>query len=76
MIIDVSLEKIKSDKYFLDLFINAKFNKLNVNCNILQGDFFSDSFHYFPITKNNETLAITDIGSVRFVPLLEGKENK
>ena len=28
------------------------------------------------ISKNNETLPITDIGSVRFVPLLEGKENK
>ena len=28
------------------------------------------------ISKNNETLSITDIGSVRFVPLLEGKENK
>ena len=38
-------------------FVNAKFNKLNVNCNILQSDFFSDSFHYFPITKNNETFS-------------------
>ena len=28
------------------------------------------------ISKNNETLSITDLGSVRFVPLLEGKENK
>mgnify|MGYP001161462720 FL=1 len=28
------------------------------------------------ISKNNETLSVTDIGSVRFVPLLEGKENK
>ena len=28
------------------------------------------------ISKNNETLLITDLGSVRFVPLLEGKENK
>ena len=28
------------------------------------------------ISKNKETLSITDLGSVRFVPLLEGKENK
>ena len=54
MIIDVNLDKIKGDKNLSEIFINAKFNKLNLNCNILQGDFFSDSFHYFPITKNNE----------------------
>ena len=28
------------------------------------------------ISKNKETISITDIGTVRFVPLLEGKENK
>ena len=28
------------------------------------------------ISKNNKALSITDLGSVRFVPLLEGKENK
>ena len=28
------------------------------------------------ISKNNQTLSITDIGTVRFVPLLEGKERK
>ena len=28
------------------------------------------------ISRNNETLSITDIGNVRFVPLLEGKEKK
>ena len=57
MIIDVNLDKIKGDKYLSELFINAKFNKLNLNCNILKGNFFSDSFHYFPITKNNETFS-------------------
>ena len=57
MIIDVDLDKIKNNKYFSDLFVNAKFNKLNLNCNILQDDFFSDSFHYFPITKKNETFS-------------------
>ena len=57
MIIDVNLDKIKSNKYFSELFINAKFNKLDLSCNILQGDFFFDSFHYFPITKKNETFS-------------------
>ena len=57
MIIDVDSDKIKSNKYFSDLFVNAKFNKLNLNCNILQGNFFSDSFYYFPITENNETFS-------------------
>ena len=57
MIIDVDFDKIKNDKSFSELFINAKFNKLNLSCNILQGDFFSDSFHYFPITKKNETFS-------------------
>ena len=28
------------------------------------------------ISRNNETLSITDIGNVRFVPLLEGKDKK
>ena len=28
------------------------------------------------ISRNHETLSITDIGNVRFVPLLEGKEKK
>ena len=28
------------------------------------------------ISKNNKALSISDLGSVRFVPLLEGKENK
>ena len=28
------------------------------------------------ITKNNENIEIQDLGSVRFVPLLEGKESK
>ena len=57
MIIDVNLDKLKSNKYLSDLFVNAKFNNFNINCNILQGDFYSDSFHYFPITKSNETFS-------------------
>ena len=57
MLEDISLDNIKSNKYYKDIFINANFNNLNLNCNILQGSFCSDSFHYFPITNNYETFS-------------------
>ena len=55
MIIDINSSKIKNDKRLSNLFVNANFNNLSINCNILKGNFFSDSFYYFPITENNET---------------------
>ena len=57
MIIDKNTNKIKSDKRLLNLFVNTNFNNLSINCNILKGNFFSDSFYYFPITENNETFS-------------------
>ena len=57
MLTDVNIDKLKNDKYFKNLFLNAKFENLSLNCNILNGNFFSDSFHYFPITNNNETFS-------------------
>ncbi len=57
MIIDKNTDKIKSDKRLLNLFVNTNFNNLSINCNILKGNFFSDSFYYFPITENNETFS-------------------
>ena len=41
----------------VNLFVNANFSNLSINCNILKGNFFSDSFYYFPITENNETFS-------------------
>ena len=57
MIVDVNTNKIKSDKRLLNLFVNKNFSNLSINCNILKGNFFSDSYYYFPITENNETFS-------------------
>ena len=57
MIIDINSTEIKSDKRLSNLFLNANFSNLSINCNILKGNFFSDSFYYFPITENNETFS-------------------
>ncbi len=57
MLEDISTPKIDSEKSISSLFINANFNELSVNCNILKTNFFSDSFYFFPITKNNQTFS-------------------
>ena len=57
MIIDINSTKIKSDKRLSNKFINSNFSNLSINCNILKGNFFSDSFYYFPITEDNETFS-------------------
>ena len=57
MIVDINSTKIKSDKQLSNLFVNANFDNLSINCNILKGNFYSDSFYYFPITENNETFS-------------------
>ena len=57
MIVDINSTKIKSDKRLSNLFVNANFSNLSINCNMLKGNFYSDSFYYFPITENNETFS-------------------
>ena len=57
MLVDINPTKIKSDKRLSNLFVNANFNNLSINCNILQGNFYSDSFYYFPITEDNKTFS-------------------
>ena len=57
MIIDLNSTKIKNEKHLSNLFFNANFSNLSINCNILKGSFYSDSFYYFPITENNETFS-------------------
>ena len=57
MINDINSNKIKNDKRLSNLFLNANFSNLSITCNILKGNFFSDSFYYFPITENNETFS-------------------
>ena len=57
MIIDINHSKIKTDNRLSNLFLNANFSNLSINCNILKGNFYSDSFYYFPVTENNETFS-------------------
>ena len=57
MIVDINSTGIKKDKSLTKLFVNANFDNLSINCNILKGNFFSDSFYYFPITENNQTFS-------------------
>ena len=57
MIIDINSNQIKSDNNLSNSFVNANYSNLSINCNILKGSFFSDSFYYFPITENNETFS-------------------
>ena len=57
MIIDINSTKIKNDKRLSNLFINANFSDLSINCNILKSNFYFDSFYYFPITENDKTFS-------------------
>ena len=57
MLIDINPDKIKNNNSYTDLFFNTKYSDLPITCNTLKGNFFSDSFYYFPITDNNETFS-------------------
>ncbi len=57
MIKDINSDEIKKNIELSNLFINSSFENLSVRCNILKGNFFSDSFYYFPITENDETFS-------------------
>ena len=57
MIVDIKSAKIKNDKKLSNLFVNANFSNLSINCNTLKSNFYCDSFYYFPITDNNETFS-------------------
>jgi len=45
---------ILNDESLNKSFLNATLKDLNINCKIYKGNFFSDSFNYFPITENFE----------------------
>ncbi len=52
MIKDISNKLIKDNEDIAKNFLNAKSKNLNINCNILNGNFYADSFNYFPILEN------------------------
>ena len=55
MIVDVKESEILKDKKLNDLFSSANLQDLNKKCKILNGDFYLDSFNYFPVTTNFKT---------------------
>tara|TARA_B100000575_G_scaffold259942_1_gene232538 strand:- start:1641 stop:2669 length:1029 start_codon:yes stop_codon:yes gene_type:complete len=55
MLQNYSSLKIKSDKEITKSFSNAEFKKLNINCNIYNGNFYLDSFNYFIINEKYKT---------------------
>ncbi len=57
MLNNIEIDGNKTSKEYDDLFINSNYETLSLSCNILNGNFFSDSFYYFPITKNYETFS-------------------
>ena len=52
MIKNKSLDEIVKNKELNERFISAKLDGLGIECNILQGNFFADTYSYFPITEN------------------------
>ena len=52
MIKNISNNLIKNDINIARNFLNVKSKNLDINCNILKGNFYSDSFNYFPILEN------------------------
>ena len=51
MIIDINSNKIKSDNRLSNLFVNANFSNLSINCNILKANFFLIHFTIFQLLK-------------------------
>lgn len=54
-IINKSKNEIINDEKINKSFLHARLNDLGINCKIYNGNFFSDSFNYFPITEKFET---------------------
>ena len=55
MLIDVNELEILKDNKLNNLFSSANLKDINQQCKILNGDFYLDSFNYFPINTNFKT---------------------
>ncbi len=55
MINNLTVKEILNDADIKQKFLNAKIEKLNIIGNIYNGNFFSDSFNYFPISDQFHT---------------------
>ena len=55
MIKNINIQTIKENKEIKENFLSAEFKDLKIKCNILNGNFYADSFNYFPISENFQT---------------------
>jgi len=55
MIKDIDEKKILNNSNLNNLFLEASLKDLGEKCRILKGDFYIDSFNYFPISSTYET---------------------
>ena len=51
-IIDIQIDNILSDKELNNKFLSIRHKQLNIECSILNDNFYLDSFNYFPVTEN------------------------
>ena len=55
MLKDLKKLEIIKNKNLYSLFSSASLNDIKQTCKIFNGEFYLDSFNYFPITSNYET---------------------
>ena len=55
MLINVNRSKISKYKNLNSLFASASLNDIKQQCSIFNGEFYLDTFNYFPISENYET---------------------
>jgi len=55
MLVDINENKILKDDSFKKFFLSATLQDIKQNCKIFKGDFYLDSFNYFPISNNFKT---------------------
>ena len=58
MLLNINESQIVKEKSLNNLFTSANLKDLKVTCKILNTDFYSDSFNYFPITKKSARSSI------------------
>ena len=52
MIENISLSDLQNNKDLNKYFLTAKLENINQNCNYYKGNFYLDSFNYYPITED------------------------
>ena len=55
MLQDIKRDTIVKNETLNKLFLSAILKDINEECKILKGDFYLDSFNYFPVTCNFKT---------------------